>query len=112
RGRGRLLLGAVRAGRARGRPRRARRGGASMTEPSAAPERPLLEVWGLHKKFGTLEVLVDVCLKLHRGKTMCLLGPSGSGKSTLLRCINRLERPDDGMVLLDGQRVGYRKGSD
>ncbi len=66
-----------------------------------ADKKPLLEVWGLHKQFGGVPVLIDVNLYINAGETMCLLGPSGSGKSTLLRCINWLERPDAGHVILD-----------
>ena len=63
---------------------------------------------GIRKSFGTLEVLKGVDLDLAKGEVLCILGPSGSGKSTLLRCINHLERPDGGMVLLHGVPVGYR----
>jgi polar amino acid transport system ATP-binding protein len=52
--------------------------------------------------------LTDIDLQIMPGETVCILGPSGSGKSTLLRCINWLERPDQGLVFLHGTRVGYR----
>jgi polar amino acid transport system ATP-binding protein len=64
----------------------------------------------LHKQFSGRPVLIDVNLHINAGETMCLLGPSGSGKSTLLRCINWLERPDAGHVILDGEMIGYRQG--
>jgi polar amino acid transport system ATP-binding protein len=90
----------------------------AMVEPShAAPageqiEQPVvLEINGLSKNFGAHTVLRDISLKVHRGETVCLLGPSGAGKSTLLRCINWLEEPDGGTVLLAGQRIGVRRGS-
>src|SRR5580704_805406 len=70
----------------------------------------VLEVSGLSKSFGGNMVLRDISLKVHRGETVCVLGPSGSGKSTLLRCMNWLEEPDGGMVLLAGQRIGVRPG--
>jgi len=74
-------------------------------------ERPtVLEVRGLSKSFGTNCVLRDISLKVHKAETLCLLGPSGSGKSTLLRCMNWLEEPDGGMVLLNGQPIGVRPG--
>jgi polar amino acid transport system ATP-binding protein len=55
-------------------------------------------------------VLEDISFTVARGETVCLLGPSGSGKSTLLRCINWLERPDSGRVLLDSQPIGVTSG--
>jgi polar amino acid transport system ATP-binding protein len=67
---------------------------------------PAVEVRGLGKKFGPLRVLTDISFTVASGSTVCLLGPSGSGKSTLLRCINFLEKPDEGSVFLHGQRVG------
>jgi polar amino acid transport system ATP-binding protein len=83
------------------------------TEAAAtALERPVLEVYGISKKFADQDVLVDVSLSVRRGQTICILGPSGSGKSTLLRCVNWLERPDHGQIFVCGQRIGYRAGSD
>ena len=70
-----------------------------------------VEARGLSKRFGKLEVLKDVSFGVPRGTTVCILGPSGSGKSTLLRCLNFLERPDEGEVLLRGERVGVRNGT-
>lgn len=78
--------------------------------PSPAADTPVLEVRNLCKRFGEHEVLVDVSLRVTKGKTVCILGPSGSGKSTLLRCLNWLEKPDDGFVFLAGERIGYRLG--
>ena len=77
---------------------------------SPAAETPVLEVRNLCKRFGEHEVLIDVSLRVTKGKTVCILGPSGSGKSTLLRCLNWLEKPDDGFVFLSGERIGYRPG--
>jgi polar amino acid transport system ATP-binding protein len=62
----------------------------------------------LHKRFGHVEVLKGIDLDVEAGKVVCVIGPSGSGKSTLLRCINHLERPDSGYILVGGQFVGYR----
>jgi polar amino acid transport system ATP-binding protein len=67
-----------------------------------------VELRGVVKRFGAHEVLTDIDLQIMPGETVCILGPSGSGKSTLLRCINWLERPDQGLVFLHGTRVGYR----
>jgi polar amino acid transport system ATP-binding protein len=66
----------------------------------------VLDVAGVSKHFGTLEVLSDVSFQVAKGETVCVLGPSGSGKSTLLRCINWLERPDAGQIYLNGSQIG------
>jgi len=77
----------------------------------AAPEEvPILHVDNISKSFGGIEVVKDVSLQIHSGKTISILGPSGSGKSTLLRCINWLEKPDRGDVYLSGKRVGRKEG--
>jgi polar amino acid transport system ATP-binding protein len=68
---------------------------------------PAVELRGVTKRFGAQEVLSSIDLRIMPGETVCILGPSGSGKSTLLRCINWLERPDQGLVFLHGTRVGY-----
>lgn len=56
----------------------------------------------LHKSFGDLDVLSGIDLEVSPGEVVCVIGPSGSGKSTLLRCINRLEEPESGRILIDG----------
>jgi polar amino acid transport system ATP-binding protein len=66
----------------------------------------VLDVAGVSKRFGDIEVLSDVSFQVGRGETVCVLGPSGSGKSTLLRCINWLEKPDAGRIYLNGAQVG------
>jgi polar amino acid transport system ATP-binding protein len=66
----------------------------------------VLDVAGVSKRFGDLEVLSDVSFQVDKGETVCVLGPSGSGKSTLLRCINWLEKPDAGQIYLNGAQVG------
>jgi polar amino acid transport system ATP-binding protein len=63
---------------------------------------PLLDVRGLRKSFGRVEVLKGIDLSVLPQELVFLIGPSGSGKSTLLRCCNRLEEPDAGSVLVDG----------
>ncbi len=68
-------------------------------------DRTILHIRGLHKWFGTLHVLRGVDLSVVEGQVVCLVGPSGSGKSTLLRCINRLETPSSGQILLEGQEI-------
>ena len=66
---------------------------------------PMLELKGVQKRFGTLEVLRGIDLKVAKGSVVCVLGPSGSGKSTLLRCINLLEPPDEGKIVLEGKEI-------
>ena len=65
----------------------------------------MIEVRGVHKAFGELQVLRGVDLDIQDGSVTCLVGPSGAGKSTLLRCINLLVRPDQGDIFLDGVRI-------
>jgi polar amino acid transport system ATP-binding protein len=72
---------------------------------ATAVTAPAIEVRGLHKSFGTLEVLAGIDFTVARGEVVCVIGPSGSGKSTLLRCVNRLEEPTSGTVLVAGTRV-------
>jgi polar amino acid transport system ATP-binding protein len=72
----------------------------------------MVDVQGVHKRFGRLEVLRGIDLEVQRGEVMVILGPSGSGKSTLLRCINHLENIDTGRISVDGNLVGYRQVGD
>lgn len=68
--------------------------------------QPLLQVQNLHKRFGAVPVLQGISFDLQPHETLALIGPSGSGKSTCLRCINFLERPDSGRILLEGEAIG------
>ncbi|MFO7249585.1 MAG: amino acid ABC transporter ATP-binding protein [Actinomycetes bacterium] len=73
--------------------------------PSAAPNgaaKHAVEIRGLHKSFGDVEVLKGIDFTVEPGQVVCIIGPSGSGKSTLLRCVNLLERPTAGQVFVDG----------
>ena len=72
--------------------------------------RTALKLERVHKSFGDLEVLRGVDLEIGKGQVVCVLGPSGSGKSTLLRCINLLEPPDAGRVVLEGQQISGTAG--
>ena len=65
----------------------------------------ILEIINLHKKFGNLHVLKGINMEVEKGEVVVIIGPSGSGKSTLLRCINRLEEPTSGKVILDGTDI-------
>ena len=61
-----------------------------------------IEVRDLHKYFGDNEVLKGIDFHVDAGQVVCVIGPSGSGKSTLLRCVNRLEEPTSGTILVEG----------
>ncbi|MBT1090295.1 amino acid ABC transporter ATP-binding protein [Streptomyces sp. Tu102] len=69
----------------------------------------MVDVRGVHKTFGPLEVLRGVDLRVREGEVTVILGPSGSGKSTLLRTINHLEKVDRGWISVDGELIGYRR---
>ena len=66
----------------------------------------ILKVTGLTKRFGATDVLRGIDLNVKRGERIAILGASGSGKSTLLRCLNFMERPGGGTIVLDGQLLG------
>ena len=67
----------------------------------------MIELINIHKRFGDVEVLKDVSLAVKPGEVVCIIGASGSGKSTLLRCINYLEPPTAGRIIIDGEQVYY-----
>ena len=66
-----------------------------------------VEIIGLHKSFGTNQVLRGIDLLVDPGQVVCIIGASGSGKSTLLRCVNRLEDPTAGHIVVDGVEVTH-----
>ncbi len=66
-----------------------------------------VEIVDLHKRFGDNEVLKGIDLVVAPGSVVCIIGPSGSGKSTLLRCVNRLEDPTSGRIVVDGVDVTH-----
>jgi ABC-type polar amino acid transport system ATPase subunit len=65
----------------------------------------IVKVENLHKYFGDLHVLRGANLEVKRGEMVVIIGPSGSGKSTFLRCINMLEKPQEGEIYIDGVRI-------
>jgi polar amino acid transport system ATP-binding protein len=77
-----------------------------------AVSESMLRLEGVRKSFGSLAVLRGIDLDVHKGAVVCIIGPSGSGKSTLLRCINLLEPPDGGQILLEGRKLSEVKSAD
>jgi len=66
------------------------------------PNEPMIQIRDLHKRFDHIHAVRGVSLDVYPAEVVVIIGPSGSGKSTLLRCINRLETPDSGTVIVDG----------
>ena len=66
---------------------------------------PILEVQHINKSFGATKVLDDISFSLERGKALAIIGSSGSGKTTLLRCLNFLEIPNAGRILVNGETL-------
>lgn len=66
---------------------------------------PILEVQHLYKSFGSTKVLKDISFTLERGKALAIIGSSGSGKTTLLRCLNFLETPNEGKIIVNGETL-------
>ena len=75
-------------------------------------ERPAIEVHDIHKRFGPLSVLNGVSVSAQPGEVVSMIGSSGSGKSTFLRCINLLEQPNDGRIVIDGEEIRMKKTPD
>ncbi|MDR3595709.1 amino acid ABC transporter ATP-binding protein [Clostridium sp.] len=71
----------------------------------------MIEIKGIHKKFGKNEVLKGVDIKVNKGEVIVILGPSGSGKTTLLRCINFLEKADDGELAVGEKSVHFKSAT-
>lgn len=72
-------------------------------------DEALLQIRGLKKHFGHLEVLRGIDIDIHKGEVVAVIGPSGSGKSTFIRCLNRLEEPTAGEVIFEGQQINTKK---
>ena len=79
-----------------------------MHQPGNAALGNIIEVTQLSRRFGTTAAVTDISFTLPRGKVLGIIGRSGAGKSTLLRCLNGLERPDSGRVVVDGEVITGR----
>ena len=77
----------------------------AMSPAARASREVVIQVDDLTKAFGQNEVLKGISTNIHRGEVVCVIGPSGSGKSTFLRCLNLLEQPTSGKVVVDGVEV-------
>ncbi|WP_313813622.1 amino acid ABC transporter ATP-binding protein [Glutamicibacter sp.] len=73
-----------------------------MTSANATIKAEGVSITALRKSYGSNEVLKGIDLQVKPGEVVCLIGPSGSGKSTLLRCVNLLEKPNDGKITVGG----------
>ena len=69
----------------------------------------MIDVKNLHKSFDGLKVLNGIDYTIKDGERIVVVGPSGSGKSTFLRCLNRLETPTDGQIIVDGVDITAKK---
>ena len=65
----------------------------------------MISVHNLKKSFGNVQVLKGINIEIRKGECVCIIGPSGSGKSTFLRCLNLLEVPDEGEIIIEGERI-------
>jgi len=76
-------------------------GSPGVVEPPAMDD-DIIVIEHVYKTFGKTQAVIDASLRVKRGEVCLIFGPSGGGKSTLLRCINRLENPDSGTIIVDG----------
>ena len=72
---------------------------------SVGSDSPIISISAMKKSFGTFDVLRDINIDVHKGEVISIIGPSGTGKSTFLRCLNLLEHPTSGSILIDGQDI-------
>jgi polar amino acid transport system ATP-binding protein len=79
----------------------------SPTIPSDIPE--IVRADKVNKYFGTMHILKDIDMVVHRKEVVVIIGPSGAGKSTLLRCINHLEKINSGHIFVNGKMIGYHE---
>lgn len=91
--------------------------GARVTVRRTRPRKPhqgevVVSAREVNKSYGTHQVLRDVDLDVHAGEVVVVIGPSGSGKTTLVRTMDRLEEIDSGVVMVNGQPIGFQVGKD
>ncbi len=77
----------------------------TQQQPAAISEAGAISVRGLVKSFGDVQVLKGIDLDINKGEVVCVIGPSGSGKTTMLRCVNLLEQPTAGQIIVNGFEV-------
>jgi len=75
----------------------------------SADQEVIIQIDDVFKSFGKIKALQGVSITVTRGEVLVIIGPSGSGKSTLLRCINMLEHPDSGNIIVDGISVMHKE---
>src|SRR5689334_25159258 len=78
----------------------------------AEARQPILQLRGVSKSYGAVQVLREIDLKVEAGQRIALIGPSGSGKTTLLRLVMTLETPDTGTIEVEGELLGLRRSGD
>ncbi len=78
-----------------------------MSEQRVFIDDYVVSITGLNKSFGDNHVLRGIDLHVQRGEVLCIIGPSGSGKSTLLRCVNMLEKPSGGTIVVLGRELTH-----
>ena len=78
-----------------------------MSTKVAPDARPIIDVRGVWKRFGSAEVLKGIDVTIAKSEVTCIIGPSGSGKSTLLRCIAFLEEYSEGEIYIEGELLGF-----
>jgi octopine/nopaline transport system ATP-binding protein len=79
-----------------------------LSTPNNGESPEAIRIEGLHKSFGSIEVLKGVSLRACEGDVVAIIGGSGSGKSTMLRCINFLETPTSGRIVIGGEEITLR----
>jgi polar amino acid transport system ATP-binding protein len=84
----------------------------SAVSLSGAAMPAMISIQGLTKRFGSHEILKGIDMTVAASEVVAIIGPSGSGKSTVLRCLNFLEAPSSGRILLEGRLLGYKELSD